>query len=266
MAISLADLRSTTATLPPRLCIYGPEGTGKTTLAASMPAPVFAQFEDGTPGGLELQTFGTLKTHSDMMDIVSTLYSENHGFKTLVVDSMSAYQPALFAEVCQRHGKKSIEDFGYGKGYTHAAEVFGEFMEGINALRRDKGMMIALLAHSTISNFDDPETQSYSRYDIALHKTLSAMIARDMDAIFLLKRNVSVKTQDQGFNKERTIAEGGGQVWLHAEGRPSYVAKNRFGLPAKVRIEKEAPFDAIREYLPGLNTNSDNSKTSQKAA
>ena len=48
MAISLQSLRRSGVPQPPRLLVYGVAGVGKTRLAASAPAPVFLQTEDGS--------------------------------------------------------------------------------------------------------------------------------------------------------------------------------------------------------------------------
>jgi DNA polymerase III delta prime subunit len=58
MALSLSNLKSVRAVSPPRMLIYGPPGEGKTTLASEFPGAVLLQIEDGTPGGIELQSFG----------------------------------------------------------------------------------------------------------------------------------------------------------------------------------------------------------------
>ena len=57
--------------------------------------------------------------------------------------------------------------------------------------------------------FDDPETVSYDRYEIDMHDKSVGAIEREMDAIFLLKMPVTVKTESQGFNKERARADDG---------------------------------------------------------
>ncbi len=49
MSISLKSLRKRTNESAARIVIYGPEGIGKTTLAAEFPESVFIQVEDGTP-------------------------------------------------------------------------------------------------------------------------------------------------------------------------------------------------------------------------
>jgi hypothetical protein len=41
--ISLSNIYTTTAILPPRIIVHGREGSGKTTLAAQFPGPIFLQ-------------------------------------------------------------------------------------------------------------------------------------------------------------------------------------------------------------------------------
>jgi len=254
MAISLSDLKRVRADKPPRVLVYGPPGIGKTTLASEFPNPVFLQIEDGTPGDLELTSFGKIDSFPQLMEAFRALYSEAHEFKTVVVDSISELQRLIFNETCRRgdekgNAKNNIEDFGYGKGYVYALRIWQEFLEGIHALRNHKNMSVVLIAHSIISRFDDPETVSYDRYEIDLHGKSVGLIEREMDAIFLLKQPVSVKTEDTGFNKERARADGGGVVLIHGQGRPAFVAKNRYGIPATLRYDKGAGFKALDAYF-----------------
>lgn len=246
------------ATKPPRVLIYGAPGDGKTTFAASFPNPIFIQVEDGTPAGVEFDTLGKPKDFGGVMEAISALYEGEHDYKTLVVDSISALQPLIFAETCARGdekgvAKKSIEEFPYGKGYVFAQKVLAEFMDGLNALRDERGMAVVLIAHAQIRKFDDPETQSYDQYALDMHNKLSPIIERDMDCIFLLKKQTTIKTQDSGFNKERAYAEGGGSIFIHTESRPAYVAKNRMGMPHKIRLEKTGGYGAVASYFPKVS-------------
>jgi hypothetical protein len=254
MAYDMSKLRKVRGDGPPRILIYGTAGIGKTTLAAEFPNAVFIQTEDGTPADLELNSFGIAQTFGDVMEGLASLYSSDHQFNTLILDSVTELQRLVFTETCARgddkgNAKKSIEDFGYGKGYVYAQRVMQEFIDGITALRRDKGMAVILIAHSKVERFDDPESVSYDRYEIDLHDKLVGMIERDMDAILLLKNDVSIKTEDQGFNRERARADGGGTVWIHARGKPAFVAKNRFGIPDKVRYTKGQGFTILSQYM-----------------
>ena len=255
MAMSLKDLKKVRGVQPPRILVYGEPGIGKTTLAAEFPDAVFLQIEDGTPGDLEIFSFGKIETFADLMERLSQLYTEPHDLRTVVVDSVTELQRLVWNETCARgddkgNPKKQIEDFGYGKGYVYSLCVWQEILDGLNALRSQRGMTVILIAHAKVDRFDDPETQSYSRYEIDLHDKAVGMIERDMDAILFLKTPVSVKVEDQGFNKERAIAQGSRQVMIHTAGRPAYVAKNRYGMPEKIAYVKGAGFDALSKFLP----------------
>ena len=256
MAICLSDLRKVKATLPPRILLYGEPGIGKTSLAASFPAPVFLQIEDGTPSDLELSSFGKIETFGEVMESLAALYAEKHDYQTIVIDSISELQRLVFKETCERgddkgNKKTNIEDFGYGKGYVYATRVWQDFIDGLDALRRDIGMTIVLIAHATVDRFDDPETVSYNRYEIDLHGKSVGAIEREMDAILLIKRSITVKEHEEGFNSKRAVAEGGANIFIHTEGRAAFVAKNRYGMPAKIKFDKGRGYEAIAPFLPG---------------
>lgn len=248
MAISLASLRRTTATQPPRLLIYGPPGQGKTTLASEFPAPVFIQVEDGTPAGLEIDTFGHLTDFPSVMEALVSLDEEDHDFQTVVVDSIDKLEALVWLQTCADNKWSSIEEPGYGKGYIATEAVWREFMELCNVLRT-KGMNVVFLAHSSIERFDDPTTASYSRYDIRLHKRALALFQDEVDAILFLNQDVTTKEEKQGFGKE-VKATGGGKRWIYTEGRPSFVAKNRYGLPHKLFYELGNGFAQMAPYFP----------------
>jgi AAA domain len=109
--MKIADIHRATATLPPRILIHGLEGVGKTTLAARFPDPVFLQIEDGT-GNLELVTFGLLDSLAAVQEAIAALGNEDHDFHTLVLDSVDALEPLVWAAVCREHNWPSIEGRG----------------------------------------------------------------------------------------------------------------------------------------------------------
>lgn len=204
---------------------------------------------------LELDTFGKLESYGDVMDAVGALYQNDHEFKTVVVDSITALQPLIWGETGERgddkgNEKKRIEDFGYGKGYVYALDVWKEFMSGLEMLRMDRGMNVVMIAHSKVERFDDPETVSYSRHNLDLHEKASDLIKRDVDVILLLKPDVSIKTEDAGFNKTRAIGSGGRSVWMHTDSRPAYVAGNRYSIPEKLIYERGKGFATLAPYFP----------------
>ena len=103
MAISLASLNRTTALKPPRILIHGVHGVGKTTFAAGAPDPVFILTEDGL-GTLEVPHFPLARTFDEVMQALAALYTEEHAFRTLVVDSVDWLEPLIHAERLQGPG------------------------------------------------------------------------------------------------------------------------------------------------------------------
>jgi hypothetical protein len=264
MAIDMSSLRRVKADKPPILLIYGPEKMGKTTLAAEFPAPVFIQTEDGASGTLELDSFGLLGSFGEVLDGLGTLASEDHAFKTVVIDSVSKLEKLVFAEVCERNNWKSIEQPGYGKGYVEADYVWNELVEACRYLRDQRQMTVVLIGHSVTDRFDDPETQSYSRYTIDLHKRAMAILTREVDAILLIKRDVTIKTEGaKGAGRAR--ADGGDTRWIYCEGRPAFQAGNRFNMPERIMFKRGEGYTQLAAYLPSTGAAS-SAEPSKKAA
>jgi len=163
--MKIADIHRATATLPPRILIHGLEGVGKTTLAARFPDPVFLQIEDGT-GNLELATFGLLDSLAAVREAIAALGNEDHGFHTLVLDSVDPLEPLVWAAVCREHNWPSIEAPGYGKGYVEADAIWRDLLAGLDWLRRTRDMLVVLIAHSAVETVNDPRVPAYTSYQL----------------------------------------------------------------------------------------------------
>jgi hypothetical protein len=167
-----------------------------------------------------------------------------------VVDSADWLEPLVWARVCKDQGWSSIEDAGYGKGYINALDLWRQYIEGLNALRDDKGMAIVQIAHTDIKRFDSPESEPYDRYVIKLHAKASALLQEHSDVVLFANYRISTVKSDVGFNKKVTRALGSGERLLHTAERPAFLAKNRYALPETLPMSWAALAEAMpREIL-----------------
>ena len=250
MAIDIASiLKSTTALSAPRILIHGVAGVGKTTFAAGAPKPVFVQTEDGL-GTLEVPRFPLTRSFDEVMEAVAALYTDSHDFETVVIDSVDWLEPLIWQRVCRDNGWASIEDAGYGKGYVAALDLWRQYLEGLNALRDERGMTVIQIAHTDIKRFDSPEHEPYDRYVIKLHTRAAALLQEHSDVVLFANYRISTVKADVGFNKKVTRALGSGERVLYTAERPAFLAKNRYGLPDSLPLS----WAAFTEAMPHFST------------
>jgi AAA domain-containing protein len=247
----MTQIFRTTAKLPPIIVVHGLPGIGKTTFAQNFPGPVFIQTEDGCPTGLEIATFGLCETFAAVVEALGHLGTQPHEYKTLVVDSLDKLEPLVLAAVCADRGYASIESPGYGKGWIEADKWWLDFFRGCEWLRRTRNMTIVLIAHSEITTVNDPRVASYTSYQLRLHKRARALVEDSADLVAFLASDVVIKTEQAGFGKTRARADGGSTRWLHTEGRPAFIAKNRYGMPERIAVPQRFDYPAtLGKFFP----------------
>jgi hypothetical protein len=237
----------------PRIMIYGYEGVGKSTWAAKAPKPIFIQTEDGLDN-IDTSKFPVAKTWSEVVEQMNALISEEHDFQTVIVDSISGLERLIFAEVCKQFGVKNIEkaDGGFARGYKHALDWWGLFLEGLEKLN-EKGMMIILIGHVGVQEVKDPESQTYHRTAPRVHHLAEGMISQWCDAVLQAKQNFRIQKTDEGFGNSRGIAtavgQEGGERVVRTVGTAAVIAKNRYGLPEYLPLDFNAFYSAITENI-----------------
>ncbi|MFQ5733103.1 MAG: ATP-binding protein [Planctomycetaceae bacterium] len=224
---------------PRRVMLYGVHGIGKSTFGANAPQPIFIQTEDGL-ANIDCARFPLAESFDDVMNALMELYSERHEFQSVVIDSLDWLERLIWAHVCRTRNKDAIEDFGYGKGYTYALDPWKEVLDGLGALRRERGMTVILVAHAKIERFENPETDAYDRYSPRLHKHASAIIQEWCDEVLFATYQVHTKQTDEGFDRTRTRGIGSGDRIIRTTERPAHMAKNRLGLPEELPLDYAA--------------------------
>lgn len=251
MAIDLSTIKAGKTPKPPRILVHGGEGIGKSTFFSRAPRPLFIQTEDGLDE-LDVAKFpeeGPATSYTQVMDVIAALYQQEHDFKTVVIDSADWLENLTWKHVSEENNKENIEDFGYGKGYIFAADAFRTLLEGLNALRLKKGMVIGLTAHSQVKRFDDPSTEPYDRYLLKMHARTASMLAEWCDVIGFASQRTIVQSEDVGFDKKAKRGITTGERLLWTQERPAFIAKNRYSLPESMPLEWAALSDCISRSL-----------------
>ncbi len=224
---------------PRRIMLYGTHGIGKSTWGSMAPKSIFVQTEDGL-GEIACDKFPLAKSFSQAMQGLSDLYTEEHPYRTIVVDSLDWLERLIWEEVCRQKTVESIEDIGYAKGYAFAITQWREFLTGLEALRSDRGMTIILIAHAKIEKFENPETENYDRYVPGIHKLASHIVQEWCDEVLFATYRVHVKQTKEGFDKKSNKGVGTGERIIHTAERPAHVAKNRLNLPEDLPLDWNA--------------------------
>lgn len=274
--ISLQSLQKTKHAAPPRILLHGGEKVGKSTFFSQAPNPVFIQTEDGL-SGIDTTAFPLAKTWEDVEQALNSLLNEQHDFKTVITDSADWLERLIHDKVCRDYGVEIIDKAagGYGKGYQAALIYFRRFLELMNRLNKEKGMIIGVICHSKIETINDPETEPYDCWKMKLHSPKSGQGAMDLlnewaDVIgFANKKTLAVKRETTDKYKGKTTQER----QLHLEGQPAFMAGNRYSLPALLPLAwadfetaLAATFQPVEQAQTATNTTSTTQATEQTAA
>jgi len=242
---------------PVRAVIYGTEGIGKSTLAAQFPTPLILDTEDGT-GRIDCARVlcrDALELESAMLDLVG----DPQGFKTVVIDSADWWERHLIDHMLRKSSKKSIEDFGFGKGYTMLAEVASKGL-GLADQLVAKGLHVVFVAHSIVKRTSPPdETDGYDRYELKLTRQVAPLLREWCDLLLFCNYKTRLVEGSDGRKK----ATGGKTRVMYAERSAAYDAKNRYGLPAEMAmaigelapaLQSQTLADTIRGYIAAATT------------
>jgi hypothetical protein len=220
---------------PTRVVLFGVEGIGKSTFGANAPKPVFLGAEDGT-AQLDVARFPKPENFSEALETLRTLTTEPHEFETLVVDTLDWLEPLVWDEAIRLAADKdikTIEDFGFGKGYTAALDIWRRFLRGIEDMRKAKPMHVVLIAHSWAKSFKNPEGLDFDRYEMKINQKAAGLIKEWGDCVLFAKYETYARVDEK--TKRVRGVDTGARI-IHTERRAAYDAKNRYSLPAELPL------------------------------
>lgn len=226
--------------------IYGPEGIGKSTLAAMWPNPIFIDLEGGT-NQLPVVRLESPSSWSMLRAELTAIKNREIPCSTVVIDTMDAAERMCAEYIMARDGKKSIEEWGYGKGYTILQEEFGRLLDYLTDTAAS-GINVVVLGHSTMRKFERPdESGAYDRFELKLTKQVSPMVKEWADMVLFCDYKTYVETNKAGKAK----ATGGARV-IRTTHAPTWDAKNRFGLPDELPLKLGEMPVQLGEVIPDM--------------
>lgn len=205
--------------------IYGPEGIGKSTLASQFPDVVFIDFEHGTDS-MDVARFRTPDGYTSLVNLLDIIAHEDC-CKSVVLDTADKLEQLIIKDVRNKHQIRSIEDAGYGKGYTYIAEEWIEIMKLCDKII-ESGKNVVIVAHAQMRKFEQPDDMgAYDRWELKLSKKSASLLKEWSDMLLFCNYKTNVVTDEKTKSKK---AIGGKRV-MYANHSPVYDAKNRYGLP-----------------------------------
>jgi hypothetical protein len=244
-AIKSGQLRSSL-----RHLFYGPEGVGKSSLAADAPKPLFIDVEGG----------------ADNIDVARYMFRDEDGGHvprsyaevTAAIDDLDrqpgprprdararhvdALEALVHRHVCEVNGKTSIEEFGFGKGYQVALDEFRRLLSLLDAVRA-KGMQVVLLGHAIVKTFKNPEGEDYDRYQLRVHDKTGGLIKEWCDVVgFIRFDGGAAKLKGDASQAKRARGWATGDRLVHLARDAAWDAKSRLSMPAEIKLDIAHPW------------------------
>lgn len=231
---------------PWKICLYGVQGIGKTTIASLAPKPLMIDLENGLTRIDADKT--PLITEYSNVDLEkpglrqAIHYAITAEYETVVFDTVDGIERILTAEILKDDGtgKTDLADFGYGRGYEALERRWSDFFDGCDELVA-LGLNILFVAHDKVEKVESPTSDNYDRYGLRLNKRTAPIVLDRCDAVLFARYETFLKGKGEksftGIEKKRAV--GTGRRVLECCERPAWLAKNRFGMPDQVSFDNE---------------------------
>lgn len=211
---------------PQKILIYGTGGIGKTSLAALAPSPTFIDVDHDGTKFLDVKRITGVFTYQDLLDALNeeSLWGDT---RTTVIDSMTGVNKLALAytlaNVKTERGAecKSIEGYGYGKGYRHLHDTTLKFIAALDR-HIERGRNVIIIAHAEVTLKPNPEGEDFKAYSPSIPQKESAPTASFMfgwcDHTFYIGYDTIAKDGK---------AKGSGSRRIEVREQPAFLAKSR---------------------------------------
>jgi hypothetical protein len=270
----LAQVKKATPQAPV-ITIVGFAGAGKSSLAGLFPNPIFIQAENSATvfetmqGDIQPAFFPQLpianakrniKTSDVLFEQLRELVTEQHEFKTVVIDTITALNLLFEQEVVEfdEKGATNIGEAsgGYNKGYLVVAGMHAKLRAACEHLRK-RGIAVVFLAHTGVVKMKNrPDGGEYVAYSLDMNEKSRSVYVSSSDIVAYLKARDFVTGQEENKKGQTTkygrVTNTGERVLItSSDGTIGYIdAKNRYSLPDEIEVNKgENPLLALIPFF-----------------
>lgn len=223
---------------PLRMCIYGTEGWGKTTLCSMFPHPVFIDLEDGSKR-LDVNRLPQPYDWLSFMSLLDMVKRNAGDLSTLIIDTADAAELLATKKVLDDHDITSLETPGWGKGYQWVAELFQEMLDKLQEIVQ-LGVNVVLVSHAVQRKIERPDQlASYDHYELSLMRRDVKPVTQWVDELYFCDFEVDLISPSDKSSSKKVKARGGQRV-IYTNHTPSWDGKSRCELPDRMVFDGEA--------------------------
>lgn len=155
-----------------RIGVYGPEGIGKSSLAALCPGVVFADLEMSTMD-LDVSRVGGISVPNDPAASWANLrtWVQSLSGGVYAIDSITRAEDWCAAWVIKNKksnegaaASDSLEDFKYRAGLTFVVDEFRRFLGDIDSAF-SRGTSFIMIAHNRVNRIKNPDGSDFIRHE-----------------------------------------------------------------------------------------------------
>lgn len=208
-----------------KIGIYGPEGIGKSSLAALCPGADFADIESSMED-LNCAKVNGVTDWAALRQWVQSLSSGIHGIDSITRAEDWAAQHVIKNKKSNEGmaASDSLEDFKYKSGLTFVVDEFRKLLSDIDAAK-SRGASFIMIAHCRINRFKNPDGSDYVRFEPRL---VDDAKASNMLQWVQFLDHLAFINLDTAITKGK--ATGSGTRTIYLDTSPSRLSKAR-GIP-----------------------------------
>jgi len=165
-------------------------------------------------------------------------------FGCVVVDTLTRIEEMVSTHVIRKGGKESLEDFGYGKGFTLAGEALGLILGDLDRLA-SAGMHVVCICHDSNYKIANPSGEDFLRWEPRLSNNgkidSRSRFIEWADHLLALRYDIAV---------EDGKARGAGARTVYTAETADTRAKSRAEIPAHIPFASKED-DTLWRYVFG---------------